>query len=89
MLYLHKVIPYHLLYLSLEHFQLPYSAFPPSRFRNPFFSLHMCRVRYGADGALFPALPRSMAGDGVSFSAFPAPATTQAPALPIPGTGPR
>jgi len=39
--------------------------------------------------ALFPALPRSTAWGGVSFSAFPAPAPAQAPAPPIPWTGPR
>jgi len=37
----------------------------------------------------FPALPRSTAWGGVSFSAFPAPVAAQAPPSPIPQTRPR
>jgi len=39
--------------------------------------------------ALFPAPPHSTAWGVVSFSAFPAPVPGQAPAPPIPQTGPR
>jgi len=53
------------------------------------------RVRYGGTGPQktrapgpFPALPRSTAWGGVSFSAFPAPVHAQAPAPPIPRIGP-
>jgi len=71
--YLRLIVSFHLFYYVWFRIEFVTEQTGPGKTRPP---------------SPFPHPPHSMAWGGVSFSEFPAPVTTQAPAPPIPQTGP-